>query len=342
MEINQLLRPCIQRLTAYSSARNEYSGNAKLLLDANESPFDNGVNRYPDPLQRSLKKAIAKRNNMLPNQVFLGNGSDETLDLLLRAFCEPGTDDILILPPTYGMYKVLADINDVNTIEVPLNEDFSLNTEAIISAVRKTTKIIFICSPNNPTGNNMNRAAITTILDRFDGLVVVDEAYIDFSEEQSFIKNLSKHPNLILNQTFSKSYSGAGLRLGMAFASAEIITILNRIKPPYNINQLTQNAALKLYENESLFNANIAAILAQKKWLSAHLIQLKSVEKIYPSAANFLLVRFYNARLIYRQLKENGIIVRDRSDELNCENCLRITVGTKKENELLINTLKQL
>lgn len=339
MKIENLLRPNIRKLVPYSSARSEYSGRDVLYLDANESPFNNGVNRYPDPYQTELKAAIAEDRGVRPDQLFIGNGSDETLDLLFRAFCEPGKDNIIATPPTYGMYKVLADINGVEYREAPLNEDFSLNVKSVLNQIDENTKLIFICSPNNPTGNCLEKEKIEFIAEFFTGILVIDEAYIDFSEKESFSKGLVKGVQLFVNQTLSKSNSGAGLRVGVGIANPEIIAVLNRIKPPYNINTLAQVEALKLVKDKAKFNENLAEILAEKQRLFKGLNALTIVSKIYPSDANFWLVKFENANGVYEALKQEGIIVRNRSKELHCENCLRITIGSKTENDTLLEQL---
>ena len=341
MKIENLLRNNIRALKPYKAARHDLNTKG-ILLDANESPFENGYNRYPDPYQKQLKKTVANLKSVKSEQVFIGNGSDETLDLLIRAFCEPNTDNVIIMPPTYGMYEVLANINAVECIKAPLNKDFSLDAERVLAAVNSRTKIIFICSPNNPTGNSLSDSEINKVLKNFNGIVVVDEAYIDFSNAKSTIQLLNKFPNLFVNQTLSKAYAGAGLRLGIGFSSIEIIHVLNTIKPPYNINSLAQSTGIDLLKNESEIQANINLINAEKKRLYAELFKLPFVVEIFPSEANFWLVRFKNAEEIHKSLINNEIITRNRSHELYCENTLRITVGTTEENTQLINCLNQI
>lgn len=340
MTIRDLLRPNIRNLVPYSSARTEYKGKASIFLDANESPFDNGYNRYPDPLQWELKQEIAAQKGVKPEQIFLGNGSDETLDLLIRAFCEPNKDNVLILPPTYGMYEVLANINGVECRKCSLNEDFSLNMKRLLNAIDQNTKIIFICSPNNPTGNSFEFTKIQELMKAFNGVVVIDEAYIDFSPKPSFIKKLNEYPYLFVSQTFSKSISAAGLRLGIGLSSPEIIQIMNAVKPPYNINSLTQGEGLNCIKDRTKIESDIATILAEKQHLFNALNELEIVVQIFPSDANFWLVRFENADLVYEALKQKGIIVRNRSNQLYCENTLRISIGTPDENQNLLRTLE--
>ena len=339
MSIENLLRDNIKALMPYASARSEYSEQNAVLLDANESPLNNGFNRYPDPLQSKLKHAIADDRNVKQEQLFIGNGSDETLDLLIRAFCIPEKDNIVIMPPTYGMYEVLATINGVECKKSPLNEDFSLNIKTLFETIDKNTKIIFICSPNNPTGNSIDKVAIKEVLDRFTGLVVLDEAYIDFANESSFINYLSEYPYLFVNQTLSKSFSGAGLRLGVGVGSPELIRILNTIKPPYNVNSLSQLAGVRLINDSKSRNENIKLILKEKEKMFDDLKRLEMVKKIFPSEANFWLIRFTDAEWVYEELRNVGVIVRNRSNELHCENTLRITVGSAKENQVLLQNL---
>lgn len=343
MEIRNLLRPHLQNLTPYSSARDEFKGEAEVYLDANENAFGSTsqdiYRRYPDPYQTDLKERIAEIKGANPEAIFLGNGSDEPIDLLIRAFCNPGKDRIIITPPTYGMYEVSANINDVGIIKVPLNKDFSLNAEGIIEAIEPGIKIIFLCSPNNPTGNSLESEAILEILSRFQGLVILDEAYIDFSSNPSWISELETHQNLIVLQTFSKAWGLASLRLGMAFANPEIIEVLNMIKPPYNINGATQELALEAIASVTGMQEMVKEILNQKKHLKSMLIEISAVRKIYPSDANFILVKIDNAHEVYLKLINQKVIVRDRSRVDLCEDCLRITVGTKEENDKLIDEL---
>ncbi|MDN3670214.1 histidinol-phosphate transaminase [Echinicola jeungdonensis] len=344
-DLNKLLRPHIAQLKPYSSARDEYSGKKGVFLDANENPIgsitEQQFNRYPDPYQQDLKASISRIKKVNPEQIFLGNGSDEAIDLLMRAFCIPGKDNIIILPPTYGMYEVSAGINDIAIKKVNLTEDFQLRPEVILETVDDHSKIIFICSPNNPSGNKAKREDILKVLKGFDGLVVVDEAYIDFSEEVSFTQELDKYPNLLVMQTFSKAWGLAALRLGMAFASPEIIKVLNKIKPPYNISGLTQETVLTALENTSKKDQMVQEMLEERDYLEKKLAAMPLVEKIHPSDANFLLVRVPGARKIYYYLIDQLIIVRDRSKVVLCDDCLRITVGTRKENKQLLEALKK-
>lgn len=340
--LEQLVRKNVLKLTPYSSARDEFTGfkNPMIFLDANENPFENGVNRYPDPQQRTLKEVLAKEKGVLDSQIVLGNGSDEVLDFIFRVFCEPKVDNIITLPPTYGMYKVLAEINDVENREVLLNEDFELNTPAILDRIDSNTKLLFICNPNNPTGNTFNSQAIERVLKSFDGIVVIDEAYIDFSSHSSWVNRLEEFPNLIVTQTLSKAYGMAGIRLGICYASKDIIQIINKVKPPYNVNELTQLKALERLENQSLIRSEILSITECKSKLIKALSELSWITKIYPSEANFLLIKVDNASERYKRLIQKGIVVRDRSSQPLCENTLRITIGTQAENIKLIEVLK--
>ncbi|SFC26967.1 histidinol-phosphate aminotransferase [Flagellimonas taeanensis] len=342
--INNIVRESVKALKPYSSARDEYvsDGSTMIFLDANENPFENGVNRYPDPYQRSLKALLAKQKDVSEENMLLGNGSDEVLDLIYRAFCEPNQDNVITLPPTYGMYKVLAGINAVENREVLLTIDFEADVPAILDKVDKQTKLIFICSPNNPTGNSFKRESVEKLLESFHGLVVIDEAYIDFSEQESWLKDLKKYPNLIVTQTLSKAYGLAGIRLGICYASEEIIAILNKIKPPYNVNQLTQQKALQRVLNEDAVQQEVVQILEERSNLEQALQNLDFVEKIYPSDANFILAKVDNADKRYQQLLEKQVVVRNRSTQPLCENTLRFTVGTPTENKALIAILKQL
>jgi len=344
--IQNLLRDNIRQLVPYSSARDEFQGQASVFLDANENPYgsplQNDYNRYPDPLQIPLKEAISKIKGVPVPNTFLGNGSDEAIDLLIRAFCRPQVDNILILPPTYGMYEVSANINDVAVKKVNLLPDYQLDLEAIAENIDANTKLIFICSPNNPTGNSIYREDIETILTNFGGLVIVDEAYINFSRQKSFIQELTEYGNLVVMQTLSKAWGLAALRIGMAFASEEIIEVLNKIKPPYNINQASQNLALEALKNIEQINQWIVETTAQRNLLVKELEALHFVQKIFPSDANFILVRIDDAQSVYNHLLQQEIIVRDRSRVVLCEGCLRITVGTPQENSRLIDVLKTL
>ena len=345
-DLTPLLRPHIANLQPYTSARDEYTGKEGIFLDANENPYgsitDEDHNRYPDPYQLDLKAEIAKIKNVKPSQIFLGNGSDEAIDLLFRAFCNPGKDNVILLPPTYGMYEVSAGINDVETRKVPLTADFQLQPDLILKQVDENTKIIFVCSPNNPSGNKVNRADILKLLNGFNGLVIVDEAYIDFSDEPSFTSYLRDYDNLVVMQTFSKAWGLASLRLGMAFAGKKMIKILNRIKPPYNISGLTQQTVLNAIQKVDKVNAMIADILQEREYLRKEISELEFVEKIHPSHANFLLIKIPNASHVYEDLIEEKIIVRNRSKVQLCEECLRISVGTRAENEALIQALKKI
>jgi histidinol-phosphate aminotransferase len=342
--LENLVRSNIKMLKPYSSARSEFNGTAKIFLDANEnsfgSPLTKWYNRYPDPLQRELKNKIAGIKNIPAENILLGNGSDECIDLLIRAFCDPKTDNIIICPPTYGMYEVYAHINDVPVKNVPLTPSYQLDLEALESAINWNTKLIFFCSPNNPTGNSLNREEIEMVLNNFDGLVVVDEAYINYSRQRSFLTDLKDYPNLVVMQTFSKAWGLAALRLGMNFASVEIIDILNKIKPPYNINQATQDLALKALDHLNDVNEMIKATVTERETLAKDLAKLPLVEKIFPSDANFILIKVKDVAALYNYLKSQGIIVRNRNNDILCEGCLRVTVGTPEQDHQLIQALK--
>lgn len=344
--IQRFLRPHITKLTPYSSARDEYSGKEGIFLDANENPLGSvtheDFNRYPDPYQSAVKEKIAKIKNVSPQHVFLGNGSDEAIDLLIRAFCNPGQDNIIILPPTYGMYEVSAEINNVEIKKVALSDDFQIRPVQTLQGVDEHTKIIFICSPNNPSGNQMKKESVLHIIENFKGIVVVDEAYIDFCEGAGYVQFLKKHPNLVIIQTFSKAWGLASLRLGMAFASPEVIGVLNKIKPPYNINGLTQEMALTALNHPDKMQEMVKEILAERKWLKEGLKKINIVQNIYPSDANFLLVKVKRAQKAYNDLIEKKIIVRDRSKVVLCDECLRISIGTRSENEKLLEALEKL
>lgn len=344
-DLNSLLRPHIAKLQPYTSARDEYTGKEGVFLDANENPFgsitDQDFNRYPDPYQSALKEEIAKIKGVRPGQIFLGNGSDEAIDLLYRAFCNPGKDNVILLPPTYGMYEVSANINDVEIRKVALTPDFQLQPDKILAAADTNSKILFICSPNNPSANKAKREDILFLLENFKGLVVVDEAYIDFSDEPSFTTELDRFANLLVMQTFSKAWGLASLRLGMAFASEELIRILNKIKPPYNISGLTQETVLAAIKDKAKVDRMIQDILAEREFLKGELEKLPFVQKIHPSHANFLLVQIPNANQVYDDLIEEKVIVRNRAKVLLCEDCLRITVGTREENVALLEALKK-
>lgn len=344
--LNNLLRENIKKLKPYSSARDEFKGEARVYLDANEnsygSPLTKWYNRYPDPTQWKVKEKLSSIKNVPPEQIFLGNGSDECIDILFRSFCDPGKDNVIIVPPTYGMYEVSANINDIAVKKVPLTTTYQLDLPAIEKAIDDNTKMIFLCSPNNPTGNSLNREDIETILNNYFGLVVLDEAYINFSRHLSFIQELKEYPNLVILQTLSKAWGLAALRVGMAFASRSIIEVMNKVKPPYNINQASQELALKALEEVGQVNDMIKEIVKERGVLETGLKQVSLVRKIYPSDANFLLVKMDDAKKIYDALLEKGIVVRDRSKVELCEDCLRITVGTDSENIELINALKSL
>ncbi len=339
-DLNQLVRPNILEMEAYASARDEFSGEANIFLDANESPFNTGLNRYPDPYQKALKTAIAELRGIPEESIFLGNGSDEAIDLIFRIFCEPGKDKAMLLPPTYGMFKVSAAINNVATIEVPLKEDFQPDTAGIFENDVVGCKLLFICSPNNPTGNSISPVKLEFLLENFEGIVVVDEAYADFSNKPKASSLLSQYPNLIVLNTFSKAWGLAALRLGAAFASPEIVALLNKVKPPYNINGITQRIALEAINNNEQKNDWVKLILEQRALVEELLLTCPVVEKIYPSDANFLLVKVAGAKKVYNNLMEQKIIVRDRSNVVLCDNCLRITIGTLEENMELITALK--
>ena len=344
-DINNIIRQNIKILKPYSSARDEFQGEASVYLDANEnsfgSPLEQSYNRYPDPLQFEVKKRLSEIKGVPPRHIFLGNGSDEAIDILFRSFCNPGVDNVILVPPTYGMYEVSANINDIAIKRVPLTEDFQLNLEGIAEAIDDKTKLIFICSPNNPTGNSINREDVETVLANFNGIVVIDEAYINFSRQKTFIQELTEYANLVILQTLSKAWGLAGLRIGMAFASEEIIEVMNKVKPPYNINEASQQLALKALQNIDLVNLWIRETLAERDKLVLKLKDLDFVLDIYPSDANFILVKTTDPKGIYNYLVGKGIIVRDRSKVELCEGCLRITIGTPEENITLIQTLKE-
>ena len=343
--LDLLIRENVKKLIPYSSARDEFKGDARIFLDANEnslgSPLTKWYNRYPDPHQHKLKEAISKIKGIAPEHIFLGNGSDECIDLFFRCFCNPGKDNVIICPPTYGMYEVSANINDVQVKKALLTDDFQLDLINLENIIDEHTKIIWICSPNNPTGNSLNRNDIELLLNNFDGLVVIDEAYINFSKQKSFIQELTDYPNLAVMQTFSKAWGLAALRLGMAFASIEIINILNKVKPPYNINQATQEFALKALEEVGQVNDMIHHLVDMRDALSKVFEQIPTVEKVYPSDANFILVKIKDARKVYEFLLTKGIVVRDRSSVKLCDDCLRITIGTEEENTNLIDALHE-
>ncbi len=341
MSIQHLVRPNIRNLKPYSSARSEFKGAAEVFLDANENPFESGLNRYPDPLQQRLKGKIAEYKGVQPEQLFLGNGSDEAIDLLIRIFCEPGKDQIIINPPTYGMYHVSADIADVGVLKTPLTARFQPDIASILEAARPSAKLLFLCSPNNPTGNEMEVAAVRSLLDQFQGIVIIDEAYIDFTERASFIRWLEHYPRLVVMQTFSKAWGLAGIRLGMAYANPEIIDLLNRVKPPYNLNTLTQQAALKALADPNRMKNECQKVLQERARLEDQLPKFSFVREVLPSSANFLLTRVEAPDQLYRFLVERRIIVRNRSQAPGCEGSLRFTVGRPGENDRLLEALQQ-
>lgn len=353
--LDNLVRDNIKNLQPYSSARTEYSGEASIFLDANENSYGSPVflpspegegpgmrlNRYPDPLQWKLKQDLSKIKGTPPQNIFIGNGSDEVIDLAFRIFCEPGKSNIIICPPTYGMYKVCANINDVRVKEINLTDDFQLDADKILESIDSDTRLLFICSPNNPTGNNMNRIDIELLINNFPGIVIIDEAYINYSKQKTFLQELTEYENLIVMQTLSKAWGLAALRLGLAFASEKIIELFNKVKPPYNINLSSQQLGIKALSAIEEVNANIKNTVEQRNYLQQQLKQFSFIQKIFPSDANFLLMKTDNADKLYKYLSAKKIIVRNRSKEPLCENCIRITIGTAQENELLIEALKK-
>jgi histidinol-phosphate aminotransferase len=341
-DLEKLVRKNVLKLKPYSSARDEFQGSASVYLDANENPNSSPFNRYPDPHQIKLKEKLSLIKNIPVNQIFLGNGSDEPIDLLIRAFCEPGIDKVLIPQPTYGMYTVSAEINNVEIKSILLTPEFDIDLNTLSEAWDDHTKLIFLCSPNNPSGNLLDPEKIKSVLNQFHGIVVVDEAYIDFTKDPGFVPLLNTYPNLVVLQTLSKAWGLAAIRLGMCFASKEIIAVLNKIKPPYNISILSQQTALEELHFEVRKNRWVSEIISEREKLRELLGKLKTVEKVYPSDANFLLVKISEARKVYEGLVKKGIIVRDRSNVILCDDCLRITVGTSQENQILLNELKQL
>ena len=351
-ELGNLVRDNIKNLKPYASARHEFTGKASVFLDANEnaygspltSPTGEGLgvrfNRYPDPLQWQLKFQLARIKGVPAENICIGNGSDEIIDLAYRIFCNPGKDNVIICPPTYGMYAVNADINDVEIRKVNLTAAFQLDVEGILQATDSNSKLLFICSPNNPTGNNMNRADVELLLNNFPGIVIIDEAYINYSKQKTFIQELTEYPNLIVMQTLSKAWGLAALRLGLCYASLDIIDLFNKVKPPYNVNGASQQIALEALQNAALVNEWIQEVVVEKNKLSKALAELSYVKRVYPSDANFILTEVDNANSLYDYLSSKGIVVRNRSKEVLCSNCLRITVGTTAENENLIEMLK--
>lgn len=342
MNLQQLVRKNVWNMKAYSSARDEFKGEASVYLDANENPLNDKYNRYPDPLQWALKEKISKIKGAAPENIFLGNGSDEPIDLVIRVFCEPRVNNIVAIDPTYGMYQVCADVNDIEYRKVLLNESFDLDAQKLLDKTDSNTKLIFLCSPNNPTGNLLNRKEIEKILNAFQGIVIIDEAYIDFASEETWITQLAKYPNLIVLQTFSKAWGLAAVRLGMAFASPEIIKLLNKVKYPYNVNILTQNYVSGELDKLEMRKEWIQTLLRGRDYLNTQLPKLSFVEKIYPTDSNFILVKVSDANGLYNQLAEKGVIVRNRNTVSLCGGCLRITVGTEDENKTLIEVLNTL
>ncbi len=342
--IQNLIRENIKKMKPYSSARDEFKDFTQemIFLDANENPNENGVNRYPDPQQIRVKSALSQIKKIAPNQILLGNGSDEVLDLIFRAFCEPNKDNVITLPPTYGMYSVLANLNAIENREVLLTKDFEPNVENILKNVDSNTKIIFLCSPNNPTGNSFPDESIITILENFGGLVMLDEAYIDFSEKESWIQKINNYPNLVISQTLSKAYGMAGIRLGIVYASTEIVAVLNKIKPPYNVNVITQSKALGQLENYEIVKNQIIEIKEQRNLVYGVLLNINFVKEIYKTEANFILFKVDDANKRYNQILAKGIVLRNRNNDPLCENCIRITIGTEEENQKLIQVLKEL
>ena len=339
--IEQLLRKNILNLKPYSSARDEYTGEEGVFLDANENPFNSPYNRYPDPYQRKLKDKIANLKNVEASQIFLGNGSDEPIDLLFRAFCEPGEDNVVSIDPTYGMYQVAADINNIKVKKVLLKDDYQLDVDGLLSAANENSKILWLCSPNNPTANCFPKTDIVRLIEEFDGIVVVDEAYIDFAPENSFLPEINNYPNLVVLQTFSKAWGMAGIRLGMAFSNESIIKVLSKIKYPYNVNILTQQKAMELLDkNHQKVTEWVNLLLSERDVLEKEIEKLSFVKHIYPSDANFLLVKVEEAKKTYKFLADKQVIVRDRSSVALCDGCLRITIGSQEENIALISALK--
>ncbi|GHT15946.1 histidinol-phosphate aminotransferase [Bacteroidia bacterium] len=337
--ITSLLRPNILHLTPYSSARSEFDGAEGIFLDANENPYNTDYNRYPDPLQRKLKEKLAQTKGVQPSNIFLGNGSDEAIDIALRSFCNPHADNIVTITPTYGMYKVLAQINDVELREVPLNADFSLNTQAVLQAVDAHTKMIILCSPNNPTGNDLEWSSMLHLLNNFSGIIAIDEAYIDFAQGASRLQYLPQYPRLIVWQTFSKAWAMAGLRLGIAFAHEELIAVFNKVKYPYNINAYTQQKALEMLQQQPTMLQQVNTILQERQRLQKEFAQLKYVKTVYPTSANFILIQVEDANRLYDYLLAQHIIVRNRTKVQLCGNCVRITVGTAHENDALLQAM---
>lgn len=342
MNIKDLLRENIRNLKPYSCARYEFSGSASAFLDANENPYNSPFNRYPDPLQKDLKKTISEIKNVPVEKIFVGNGSDEAIDLLFRAFCEPKEDNVVAIEPTYGMYKVCADINDIQYRNVKLNDNFDIEAYKLIDAANAKTKIIWLCSPNNPTGNSLNRTEVHKLLKWFRGLVVIDEAYVDFSRGGSYASFIDEYPNLVILQTMSKAWANAATRVGFVFASPEIINVLNTIKYPYNVSLQNQQHALEELKKADQIQDWVNTILKQREWLLFELLKLNVVIKIYPTDANFVLVKVKDAAMVYKYLTSKGVIIRNRSNLALLDDCIRITVGSPEENKLLIHEMKKL
>jgi histidinol-phosphate aminotransferase len=342
--LNNLVRESLKALKPYASARDEYKGTSTdmVFLDANENPFESKYNRYPDPQQDAVKRILSQQKGVSKANMLLGNGSDEVLDLIFRAFCNPDIDNVITLPPTYGMYEVLANINAVDVVKIQLTENFQPNVEQILEAQNNNSKLLFLCSPNNPTANSFTSERVEQLIKKFRGIVVIDEAYIDFSREESWLNRLEEFPNVIITQTLSKAYGMAGIRLGICYASEEIIRILNKIKPPYNINTLTQNKAIERLLDSNTIELDVKRIISDRVLLANELSKIDFIETIYPSDTNFLLVKVDNANKRYQQLLDHGIVARNRTNQPLCDNCLRFTVGTFMENAELIMTLKTL
>ena len=340
--LKELTRPNVWALKPYSSARDEYSGvEASVFLDANENPYNAPNNRYPDPLQRELKALIAPLKGVKVENIFLGNGSDEAIDLVFRAFCRPGVDNVVAIDPTYGMYQVCAEVNDVEYRKMLLDVYYQFKASSLLSAIDENTKAIFVCSPNNPTGNSLCRKEIESLLNKFDGLVIVDEAYINFSSSESLLKDLDKYPNLIVLQTFSKAWGCAAIRLGMAFASPEIIAIFNKIKYPYNVNRLTQEEAIRVLQHPETIKGWVNTLLEERARVMEEFVKLPCCVRVFPTDANFFLAKVYEATQLYNYLVSEGIIVRNRTNVALCNDCLRITIGTKEENDALLDALRK-
>ncbi len=338
-KLENLIRTNLKTLTPYSSARDEFSGTSSVFLDANENPFDNGVNRYPDPQQWELKERLAEIKNISAKQMILGNGSDEIIDLLMRAFCQPGVDKVVFCKPSYGMYKVAAQINDLRIAELELDSNFQPDVKAILE--NNDAKLLFLCSPNNPTGNLIDKSVLVRLLTDFKGVIVLDEAYIDFAADASMLKELNNYPNLVILQTLSKAWGMAGIRLGIGLASVEIIEVLNKIKPPYNVNTLTQYKALELLKDEKCFEEKVELLIQEKEWLSEGLKSFTFVQKVFPSRANFILIHVDDADKLYNFLIEKSIVIRNRTNVSQLKNCLRISIGTTIENQSLFKSLKE-